>query len=113
MNPMIPRYAPVATITEQRDAFVSLRVMHNNDEVNENDEIVRRVVGKLHGSTSKESYNLMARFSGSYTALLKKLFRVCIERLVLANLLTKSFTAFRYAPFSNSFRNELRPARIV
>lgn len=51
----------------------------------------------------------MARFSGSYTALLKKLFRVCIERLVLANLLTKSFTAFRYAPFSNSFQNELRP----
>lgn len=46
--------------------------MHNNDEVNENDEIVRRVVGKLRGSTSKESYNLMARFSSSYTALLKK-----------------------------------------
>lgn len=37
---MTPRYVLVAAGTiaaEQRISFVSLRVMHNNDEVNEND----------------------------------------------------------------------------
>lgn len=67
---ILPRYAPLTTALYYRttcDALVSLRVMHNNDEVNENDDarLSDELSGKLRGSTSKESYNLMARFSGS------------------------------------------------
>jgi len=55
---MMSRHAPVAAIYHycRTTRFVSLRIMHNNHEVNENDN------ARLRDSTSKESYNLMAQF---------------------------------------------------